>query len=160
MVLLQQLRERARLHHVLPTAHLDLALQELPQELHGQVLLRHAPDLGQELIGEDGDVRLLQACGGEEVDDTFRRDSLRDDLPDGVVQLLLWPFLHGRPFCQRCPNSLEERHVIVDTQRILVRYGKGKGFGQLGNPSSFCRAARWNSLIVTIGSDGCRHPLT
>jgi hypothetical protein len=76
-----------------------------------------------------------------------------------VVQLLLRARRTQRALDQR-RHRLEKRHVIVDAQRILVRYGKGKGFGQLGNPSSFCRAARWNSLIVTIGSDGCRHPLT
>ena len=47
-----------------------------------------AAHLGEELIGQDADVRLLQPGGGEDVDDlAFGGDRLRDELADGVVEV-------------------------------------------------------------------------
>jgi hypothetical protein len=68
---------------------LDLALQQLLQQLDGEVALRHAAHLGQELVGEDRDVGLLEAGGGEDVDDLVGHHRLGDDLADGVVQLFV-----------------------------------------------------------------------
>jgi hypothetical protein len=67
---------------------LDLASSSLRSSLDGQVPVRHPAHLGQELVGQDRDVGLLQAGGREDVDHLVRGHRLRHDLPDGVVQVL------------------------------------------------------------------------
>ena len=49
------------------------SVEQLPQQLDGQVPLRQAAHLGQELVGQDRDVRLLQPGRGEDVDDLVGR---------------------------------------------------------------------------------------
>ena len=83
--LLEHLGERPRLHDVLPPAGGQFPLEQLLQQLDGEVALSHAPHFGQEFLGEDGDVRLLEARRGEDVDHVFRGHRPRDDLADGVV---------------------------------------------------------------------------
>jgi hypothetical protein len=120
--LLQKFAERATLDHVLSPAALDLALQELPQQLHGQVLLRHPPHLGQELLGEDRDLGLLQARGREEVHHALGRDGAGDDLADGVVEIFFGSLLARGPLAERRPRRLEEGHVVADGERPFVRH--------------------------------------
>ena len=51
--------------------------------------MRHALDLGEELLGEDGDVGLVEAGRLEDVDDALGCDGAGDDLTHRVVQLLV-----------------------------------------------------------------------
>ena len=60
-------------------------LQQLLQQFDRQVPLRHATHLGQEVVGKNRDVRLLEASGGENVKHLARNDGPRDDLPDGQM---------------------------------------------------------------------------
>ena len=67
----------------------DLVVEEFAQELEGEVLLGQVADLGEEAVGEDGDVGFFQTGGGEDVDDAFGGDGLVDELADGVVEALV-----------------------------------------------------------------------
>jgi len=82
--LLQELGEGARLNHIPPRPHPDLAFEQLLEQLDGEVPLWHPANLGEELIGQDRDVGPLQASGGEDVDDLVGRHSPRDNLADCV----------------------------------------------------------------------------
>jgi hypothetical protein len=48
-------------------AGLDLISEQALQQLHRQILLGQLGDVSQELLGEDADVGLLQACRLEDV---------------------------------------------------------------------------------------------
>jgi len=84
--LLEHLGERACLHHVFAPSGCQFSLEQLLQELYGEVALGHPAHLGEEFVGENRDVRLRETGGGEDVDDTLRRDRPRDDLPDPDVR--------------------------------------------------------------------------
>ena len=84
----EHLLEGAGLHDVAAGARLDLPLEQLGEQLHGQVLLRHLPDFGEEVVREDRDVRLLEAGGGEDVDDLVGRHGAGDDLADREIEVL------------------------------------------------------------------------
>ena len=103
----------------------DLAGQQLPQQLDGQVPLRHAAHLGEELVGEDRDVRLLQAGRGEDVDDLVGGDGPRDDLADGVVELVVG--LRASPGArlgEHRAHGLEEADVVADRAAPRRRDGQ------------------------------------
>ena len=53
-------------------------------------MLRHAAHFGEEFFGEDGEIGFLEARGGEDVDDLLGRHGPRDDLTDGVIEVLAW----------------------------------------------------------------------
>jgi hypothetical protein len=77
--------------------------------------VRQTAHLGEELLGDDADVGLLEAGGGEDVHDAARDDRLRDDLPNGVLDVDLGAAA-GR---QRRPHDgrlhgLEEGHLARD----------------------------------------------
>jgi hypothetical protein len=72
--LLQHLGERSRLHNICAPPCVQLALKQLAQQLHCEVLLGHAAHLSQELLRQDRDVGLFEARCGEDVHNTFRRD--------------------------------------------------------------------------------------
>ncbi len=83
--LLQHLAEGSRLDDVSLAALLDLVFQQLGEQFGGDVLVFQAAHFGQELVGQDRDVRSLDARRGEHVDDlVFGGDGLRDELPDRV----------------------------------------------------------------------------
>ena len=131
--MLQQLGEGARLHQVLPPADGELAVEQLLQELDREVALRHAVHLGQELVRQDRDVRLLEAGGGEDVDHALRRDGTRDDLAHGVVQLLVRPRFGGRAFASTDCTAWEERHIVADTHRVVMRHREREGAGEVAH---------------------------
>ena len=58
--LLQHLGKLAALNEVALRAHFDFVPKQLRQQLGGDVLVFEAAHLGEELVGEDADVRLLQ----------------------------------------------------------------------------------------------------
>ena len=60
---------------------------------------------------------------------------LRDDLPDRVVELLVGLALAGYALRQHRPHRLEEAHVVADSQRLVVRHGRGEGLRQLRHRS-------------------------
>jgi hypothetical protein len=112
--LLQHLGERFGLDHVLPEASPDLPRHELPEQLNRQVPLGHPLNLGQELVGQDRDIRLLEPGRGKDVHDFVGNDGFRDDLPDGVVQFLVRLALAGPALGQDRPDRLEEPNVVAD----------------------------------------------
>jgi hypothetical protein len=69
--LFQHLGKRARLNHVLAAPCRQLTREQLLEELHGEVPLGHAAHFGEELLGEDRDVRLLQPRRREDVHDAL-----------------------------------------------------------------------------------------
>jgi hypothetical protein len=89
--------------------------------LISQVLLRHPPHLGQELLREDRDVGLGEPCRGEDIHDAFGRHGPRDDLPNSVVQFLLGTGVGRRALGENGLDGLEEGHVVPDGERLLVR---------------------------------------
>src|SRR5206468_2803974 len=116
-----------------PGPRLNFVVQKLSEQLDGEVLLRNVSNLGEELFGENRDVGLLQARGGEDVDDSLGRDSLGDELPHGVVNVLLGPLLVGVGLRESRSHGLEESHVIPNLDGLLVRDSKGEGVGELGD---------------------------
>ena len=102
-------------------------LEQLLEQLDREVALFHAPHFGQELLGQDRDVGLLKAGGGEDVDDSFRRHCPRDDLANGVVQLFPGTRLPPGALGQNRPDGLKERHIVADPYRLLVRDGEREG---------------------------------
>jgi hypothetical protein len=64
-----------------------LVVEQFAQGLEGEVLLFGLGDLGEELVGEDGDVGTGDAGGGEDVDDLGGDDRAVDELGDGGVAL-------------------------------------------------------------------------
>ncbi len=99
------------------------------QQFHGQITLRHSPHLGQEFIGENGDVRLLQSRRREDVHDALGRHCAGDDLTDGVIKLVVGLALTDRTLGQYRTHVLEERHIVADSERVLMRYGEREGLG-------------------------------
>ena len=74
--------------------------KQFREQLGGDVLVFEPAHFGEELIGQDADVWLLQSGGLKDVDDlAFGRDCLCDELPDGVIEFfgclafaaLAWP---------------------------------------------------------------------
>src|SRR5271166_3624506 len=124
--LLQHLQEGAGLDHVLAGASLDLVVQELAEKLQGQVLVRKAAYLGQELVGEDRDFGFLQAGVGENVNDAVGGDRLGYELADRVVQVLGRLGTDARVFDQPGPDGLEEADLITDLQGLFVGDGQGE----------------------------------
>ncbi len=83
--------------------------------------MRHSAHICEELIGQNRDVRLLQTSGGKDVDDLAGSDGLRDDLPDGMVEVIGaavgWvPLLQGRA------DPLKKADAIPDGEGVRVRH--------------------------------------
>ena len=92
--------------------------------------MRHPLYLGQEVVGQHRDVRLVQPRRGEDVHHALGRDRLRDDLPHGQVEVLLGAGFSRRPLRQRRPHGLEEPDVVPDPHRLVVRHGQRERLGQ------------------------------
>src|SRR6185295_9328017 len=107
---------------------LDLAGEKALEKLHRQVAIWQVPHVLQKLVREDGDLRLFEARGREDVYHLVRNDRPRDDLPDGRFYVFPWaPTAFGlRAFEDRRPHGLEEGHLVADTRRIVVRSGERK----------------------------------
>ena len=103
---------------------LDLILEQLGEQLSGDVLVLQAAYFGEEFVGQDRDVRALDARSGEEVDDlVFGGDGLRDELPDGVAEVFLrLPFAGG--FDQGRSHGLEEGDVVAEADRFTIDGGR------------------------------------
>jgi hypothetical protein len=76
-------------------------------------------------------VGLLEAGGGEDVDHLVGHHRLGDDLPDGMVEVLVALALAARPLGQYRAHGLEEAHVVADGERRLVRHGERERLRQL-----------------------------
>src|SRR5687768_6597790 len=94
--LLQHVGECAALNEVLSGSQADLVIQQLLKELEGYIPVGESPDFFEELIGQDGDVRVPQPSGGEDVDYFIGRHRLRDYLPNGDIKILPWLTLSWR----------------------------------------------------------------
>ncbi len=87
--LLEHLGELAALDEVSLRSHFDFVAQQLREQLGGDVLVFQSAHLGEEAVGEDADVGLLEPGRAEDVDDlAFGHDCFRDELPDGVIETL------------------------------------------------------------------------
>ena len=69
----------------------------------------------------------------EDVDDALGRDGAGDDLTHRVVQFLIGTHLAGGALGQRRANGLEERHVVANAGRLLVRDSEGERLLQLAH---------------------------
>ena len=58
---------------------------------------------------------------------------LGDDLPDGVVELLVGLALARRALGQHGAHRLEEADVVADAQRLVVRHGERERLRELGD---------------------------
>ena len=96
--MLQKFRERARLNDVTLSPCFDLTLDQLLEKLNGKVTLRHAANLGEEIVREDGDIGLLETCGRKNVHNLVRNYCLGNDLPNREVQFLVRLSLAGNIF--------------------------------------------------------------
>ena len=81
-------------------------------------------------------------AGGEDVDHAFRRNGARDDLADGLIQLLVWSRRSGRALDQHRLHRLEERDVVADANRVLMRHRERKGTGEV--------AHRLNAAVLAV----------
>ena len=96
--LLELLGKQLRLHQVALGANLDFVREQLRQQLGGDVLVLEAAHLGEKPVVQYADVRLLQASGGEHVDDlAIGGDGHGYELADGSVDLL-WRLGAGAAF--------------------------------------------------------------
>ena len=87
--LLELLAEDLALHEVALRAHLKFVLEQLFEQLGGDILVFEAAHFGEELIAQDAEIRFGQSGGGEDVDHlAFGGDCLADELADGGVHLL------------------------------------------------------------------------
>jgi len=129
---LQHLREAPRLDEVAAEPHLDLVLEQLLEQLHGQVAPRHVADLGEEAVVEHRDVGSLQTGDREDVDHLVARHGLGDDLAHGQVELLVTFHTVARCLHDRGAHALEEAHVVADRQRL------GAGQRQREGPAQPC----------------------
>ena len=158
---IQHLGERACLHHVLPETGRQLALQQLLQQLDGEVPPAHAAHLLQEVLGQDRHVRLLQSGRGEDVQPAVRGHGPRDDLPHGVVQLLVGPRVGAGALRQRHPDVLEQRHVVADADRLGMRHCQRERLRQLPHRLQAARLAvllRENVLQRPPAATGAARP--
>ena len=92
-------------------------------------MARNASEFAEELIGEDREIGLLEAGGGEDVDDAFGRDGTRDDLANGMVEILLGPGIARGAFGEDGLDGLEERDVVADSERLFMGDGQRECLG-------------------------------
>ncbi len=124
--LLQHIGERPRLHHILPHATGNLALEQLLKQLHSEIALRHTPHLIQKLVRQYRDIRLVQTRRGKNIRHLVGRHRTRDNLTHREIQFLLRPGIGWRTLAQHRPHSLKESHIIADTPCFFVRHGQCK----------------------------------
>ena len=130
--LLELFTEDLALHEVAFGADLEFVLEQLLQQLGGDVLVLEAAHFGEELVAQDADVRLGQAGGGENVDDlAFGGDGLAHELPDGCVDLLGRFAVDAALLVQRGLQGLEKGNVVADRRRFIAGGTESKGAGKL-----------------------------
>ena len=131
--MLEHFGEGAGLDEVLAAADGQLAFEEFLQEFYSEVAVRHVADLGQEVVGQDGNVGFVETGGGEYVDDAFGYHGLGDDLANGKVQFLVRKGFGGGFFGERGAHGLEKGDVVADARCFGVGHGEGEGLGQLAH---------------------------
>ena len=107
------------------------AQQQLRQQLGGDMFVLQASHLGEEPVGEDADVRLGQAGGGEDIDHlSFGGDRLRHQLAHGRIELLGSPgVVAAALLAQGRLQGLEEGDVIADGGGLVAGGAQGEGLG-------------------------------
>jgi hypothetical protein len=130
--LLELLAEDLALHEVALGADLEFVLEQLLQQLGGDVLVLEAAHFGEELVAQDADVRLGQPGGGEDVDHlAFGGDGLAHELADGGVDLLGRLAVAAALLVQRGLQGLEKAHVVADRRGFIAGGAEGEGAGEL-----------------------------
>ena len=127
---------------------LDFAVQELAQQLDGEIFLRHPANLGQKVVGQNRNVGLLQTGGGKNVHDFIGCNGTGNNLPDGGINvprrfILAADFILG----DGGADGLEKSNVIADLNRLGVRNRQRKRLGKLGDGAQKC-------LFVVVGLFG------
>ena len=106
-------------------------LEQLLQQLGGDVPVLEAAHFGEELVAQDADVRLGQSGGGEDVDHlAFGGDGLAHELADGGVDLLGRLAVLAALFVQRSLQGLEKGNVVANFRRFIAGGAEGKGAGK------------------------------
>ena len=85
--------------------------------------------------------------------------ALRDDLPDGVVELLVGLALAGRALGEHRAHRLEEADVVADAQRLVVRHRQRERLRQLGDGAQQPRLAVLLRQDVLLRRRQQRQPL-
>src|SRR6185312_8088199 len=67
------------------------------------------------------------------IEHTVRSHRARNDLPNGVIEVLLGPRITGRALGEDRLNSLEKRDVVANRERLGVRNSEGERLGQLAH---------------------------
>ena len=128
---LELLGEDLALHEVALGTDFEFVLEQLLQQLGGDVLVLEAAHFGEELVAQDADVRLGQSGGGEDVDHlAFGRDGFAHELTDGGVDLLGGLPVGAALLVQRGLQGLEKTHVVADLRGFIAGGAEGKGAGK------------------------------
>ena len=145
---LQSLGEGSGLHDVDPASQVQFPVYELAQHFHCQVLLLHSLNLGEELVGQYGDVGCVQSGGIENVHDLGRNDGSADDLLQGQVSLRRGLAGTGRALGKHRAHSLEEADFVTDAARLVGGAGKRE---RLGERQHGVIEAAMGALIAFLG---------
>ena len=142
--LLQHLGEGPGLHHVASRARVLISsLSSFCSSSTARLRCGRSSHLGEELVREDRDVGLLQPGGGEDVDHLLGRHGLGDDLPDGVVEVLVGRCRRRRPLLTSAARTAWKKPTSSRMRdRLVVRDGQGERLGQLGDGLQRCAPCR------------------
>jgi len=129
------LGEAAGLHEVGALDGPDLVRQELAQHAHLQVGLLLVGDAIEELVGQDRQLRCLDAGECVDVDDGVGGDGLVDQLADGGFQFDACPAAGATgvgvlDLEDGGADVREQTHVVADGERLVPAGAERKGPGQ------------------------------
>ena len=119
---LQHLRELFALDQVFLHAGVYLIAEDLLEQLQGQVFALHALRFLKKLIGKNGDIRLFDPGGGENINHFTHHQGPVNDLPDGGLHINIacaaaFPFEFHQPGLHR----LEKSDLLPDGHSLGVR---------------------------------------
>ena len=124
----EHLHEGAALDDVALGAGLYLIVEHLFEHLEGDVLVLKILDFEEEVLGEDGDVALLEAGGGVNVDDLAAGEGLVDDLADGGFHLGVAAAAAGDvELGEAGLDGLEVGNLVALIKGVRVGDGDGEG---------------------------------
>ena len=98
------------------TEAFDISLQQSLQQFHGQILLLHAAHFFEEFIGQDSDIRFIQANRSQDIDDFIGRYGPRNELVELLIELGsgLFAAIDGNELDDACLNRLMKAYFDVD----------------------------------------------
>ena len=100
------------------------------EDIFPSPLMLEAAHFGEELVGQDADVGPRQTGSGEDINHlSLGNDRLGDELSHRSVELFGRLPIAGDLLAERRLQSLEERDVIADRQRLIARRSECEGTG-------------------------------